>query len=164
MRKKTQQSLKKEKLSERRNQLEQEIEHLASPGGANDFRLKGLADTLGGSYCCLRFMTISPLMMRPYFSAMYGPARHAIVVSHLDGIKEKLADLDDCPEDLYLIEGDVDAFDDSSFNADELEGAVCVQLNDRQIALFPVSLRSLCSDGLRVSSAWNCCEKSERKW
>ncbi|MCM2209692.1 hypothetical protein MYF61_29185, partial [Klebsiella quasipneumoniae] len=41
--------------------------------------------------------------------------------------------LDDCPEDLYILEGDVDAFDDSSFNADELEGAVCVQLNDRQM-------------------------------
>ena len=40
---------------------------------------------------------------------------------------------DDCPEDLYILEGDVDAFDDSSFNADELEGAVCVQLNDRQM-------------------------------
>jgi len=69
----------------------------------------------------------------PYFSAMYGPARHAIVVSDLTGIKEKLIELDDCPEDLYLIEGDVDAFDDSSFNAEELDGAVCVQFNDRQI-------------------------------
>lgn len=42
-------------------------------------------------------------------------------------------DLDDCPDDLYIIEGDVDAFDDSTFNADELDGAVCVQLNDRQL-------------------------------
>ena len=42
-------------------------------------------------------------------------------------------DLDDYPEDLYIIEGDVDAFDDSTFNADELDGAVCVQLNDRQL-------------------------------
>lgn len=64
---------------------------------------------------------------------MYGPSRHAIVVSDLEGIKEKLVDLDDCPEDLYIIEGDVDAFDDSTFNADELDGAVCVQLNDRQL-------------------------------
>ncbi|MEF1290364.1 chromosome partition protein MukB [Vibrio sp. M260118] len=69
----------------------------------------------------------------PYFSAMYGPARHAIVVSDLSGIEEKLVELDDCPEDLYIIEGDVDAFDDSTFDAEELEGAVCVRMNDRQM-------------------------------
>ncbi len=69
----------------------------------------------------------------PYFSAMYGPARHAIVVSDLSGIEEKLVELDDCPEDLYIIEGDIDAFDDSSFDAEELEGAVCVRMNDRQM-------------------------------
>ncbi|CAH0525594.1 chromosome partition protein MukB [Vibrio hippocampi] len=116
----------------RRQQLETEIEHLASPGGSNDPRLKGLADTLGGVLLSEIYDDIT-LADAPYFSAMYGPARHAIVVSNLDGIKEKLVELDDCPEDLYIIEGDVDAFDDSSFDADELEGAVCVQLNDRQL-------------------------------
>ncbi|MEZ8195537.1 chromosome partition protein MukB [Vibrio cortegadensis] len=126
------QSLAKDKLAERRNQLEQEIERLASPGGSNDPRLKGLADTLGGVLLSEIYDDIT-IGDAPYFSAMYGPARHAIVVSDLDGIKEKLVELDDCPEDLYILEGDVDAFDDSSFNADELEGAVCVQLNDRQM-------------------------------
>ncbi|GAL25571.1 chromosome partition protein MukB [Vibrio variabilis] len=82
---------------------------------------------------------------------MYGPARHAIVVSNLDGIKEKLVELDDCPEDLYIIEGDIDAFDDSSFDADELDGAVCVQLNERQLrySRFP---KILCLVAQRVSS------------
>ncbi|PWI34900.1 chromosome partition protein MukB [Vibrio albus] len=126
------QSLQKDKLHERRNQLEAEIEHLASPGGSNDSRLKSLADTLGGVLLSEIYDDIT-IDDAPYFSAMYGPSRHAIVVSDLDGIKEKLVELDDCPEDLYLIEGDVDAFDDSSFNAEELEGAVCVQLNDRQM-------------------------------
>ncbi len=37
------------------------------------------------------------------------------------------------PDDLYIIEGDVDAFDDSTMMVDELDGAVCVQLNDRQV-------------------------------
>ncbi|MDE1231806.1 chromosome partition protein MukB [Vibrio aestuarianus] len=126
------QSIAKDKLAERRAQLDSEIERLASPGGSNDPRLKGLADTLGGVLLSEIYDDIT-LSDAPYFSAMYGPARHAIVVSDLSGIKEKLIELDDCPEDLYIIEGDIDAFDDSSFNADELEGAVCVQLNDRQM-------------------------------
>ncbi|WP_456295908.1 chromosome partition protein MukB [Vibrio sp. AK197] len=122
----------KEQLATRRAQLEQEIEHLASPGGSNDSRLKGLADTLGGVLLSEIYDDIT-LEDAPYFSAMYGPARHAIVVSDLTDIEDKLVDLDDCPEDLYIIEGDVDAFDDSAMQAEELERAVCVRLNDRQI-------------------------------
>ncbi|MCG9583037.1 chromosome partition protein MukB [Vibrio tubiashii] len=126
------QSVAKDKLAERRTQLEGEIERLASPGGSNDPRLKGLADTLGGILLSEIYDDIT-IGDAPYFSAMYGPARHAIVVSDLSGIEEKLVELDDCPEDLYIIEGDVDAFDDSSFDAEELEGAVCVRMNDRQM-------------------------------
>ena len=125
-------SLAKEKLAERRTQLESEIERLASPGGSNDPRLKGLADTLGGVLLSEIYDDIT-IDDAPYFSAMYGPARHAIVVSDLSGIEEKLVELDDCPEDLYIIEGDIDAFDDSSFDAEELEGAVCVRMNARQM-------------------------------
>ena len=127
-----QQSLAKERLAVRRDELEKNIEHLSSPSGSNDPRLKGLADTLGGVLLSEIYDDIA-IEDAPYFSAMYGPSRHAIVVSHLDGIKDKLLELDDCPDDLYLIEGDVDAFDDGDFNADELDGAVCVQLNDRQL-------------------------------
>ncbi|MEX0333428.1 chromosome partition protein MukB [Vibrio tubiashii] len=126
------QSVAKDKLAERRSQLEGEIERLASPGGSNDPRLKGLADTLGGVLLSEIYDDIT-IGDAPYFSAMYGPARHAIVVSDLSGIEEKLVELDDCPEDLYIIEGDVDAFDDSSFDAEELEGAVCVRMNERQM-------------------------------
>ncbi|ELA7189508.1 chromosome partition protein MukB [Vibrio alginolyticus] len=125
-------SLAKDKLAERRSQLDSEIERLASPGGSNDPRLKGLADMLGGVLLSEIYDDIT-IDDAPYFSAMYGPARHAIVVSDLSGIEEKLVELDDCPEDLYIIEGDIDAFDDSSFDAEELEGAVCVRMNDRQM-------------------------------
>ena len=125
-------SIEKDKLATRRSDIEQQIETLASPGGANDPRLKGLADTVGGVLLSEIYDDIA-LEDAPYFSAMYGPARHAIVVSDLAGIKEKLVDLDDCPDDLYIIEGDVDAFDDSSMMADELDGAVCVQVNERQL-------------------------------
>ncbi len=40
--------------------------------------------------------------------------------------------LTDCPEDLYLIEGDPQSFDDSVFSVDELEKAVVVKIADRQ--------------------------------
>ncbi|CAM3603517.1 chromosome partition protein MukB [Vibrio aquimaris] len=126
------QTLEKEKLGERRVQLDNEIERLASPGGSNDPRLKGLADTLGGVLLSEIYDDIT-IDDAPYFSAMYGPSRHAIVVSDLTDIETKLVELDDCPEDLYVIEGDIDAFDDSSFDAEELQGAVCVRMNDRQM-------------------------------
>ncbi|WP_114787136.1 chromosome partition protein MukB [Vibrio tetraodonis] len=126
------QTLEKEKLGERRVQLDNEIERLASPGGSNDPRLKGLADTLGGVLLSEIYDDIT-IDDAPYFSAMYGPSRHAIVVSDLTDIETKLVELDDCPEDLYIIEGDIDAFDDSSFDAEELQGAVCVRMNDRQM-------------------------------
>lgn len=122
----------KERLAIRRDQLNQQIEHLASSGGANDARLKDVAATLGGVLLSEIYDDIT-LEDAPYFSAMYGPARHAIVVSELSGVKEKLNQMTDCPEDIYVIEGNVDAFDDSTFDASELEGAVCVQYNERQL-------------------------------
>ncbi len=68
----------------------------------------------------------------PYFSALYGPSRHAIVVPDLSQVTEHLEGLTDCPEDLYLIEGDPQSFDDSVFSVDELEKAVVVKIADRQ--------------------------------
>ncbi|MDV7102984.1 chromosome partition protein MukB [Vibrio sp. TH_r3] len=122
----------KESLLARREALDKEIDQLASFGGANDTRLKGIADTLGGVLLSEIYDDIT-LEDAPYFSAMYGPSRSAVVVSDLTDIKDKLELLTDCPEDVYIIEGDVDAFDDSTFNVDELDGAVCVQYSERQI-------------------------------
>lgn len=68
----------------------------------------------------------------PYFSALYGPSRHAIVVPDLSLVTEQLSGLTDCPEDLYFIEGDPQSFDDSVFSVDELEGAVVVKTAERQ--------------------------------
>ncbi|UXI02314.1 chromosome partition protein MukB [Photobacterium sp. TY1-4] len=122
----------RDQLALRKQQLELDIERLAQPGGSDDSRLRALADTLGGCLLSEIYDDIT-LADAPYFSAMYGPARHAIVVPDLKGIKEKLVALDDCPDDLYIIEGDADSFDDSGFDVDELELAVCVHLNDRQL-------------------------------
>ncbi|MGF1767135.1 chromosome partition protein MukB [Enterovibrio makurazakiensis] len=122
----------RDKLAVEKQTLEAEIERLAQPGGSGDARLQSLADTLGGTLLSEIYDDIT-MEDAPYFSALYGPARHAIVVPDLKGIKEKLVDIEDCPDDLYVIEGDTDGFDDSVFDADEMEGAVCVHLNDRQL-------------------------------
>ncbi|GAM61650.1 chromosome partition protein mukB [Vibrio ishigakensis] len=122
----------KDRLALERTQVEKEIEALATPGGANDPRLKTLSDSLGGVLLSEIYDDIT-IDDAPYFSAMYGPARHAIVVSDLEGVKERLVEFDDCPEDVYIIEGDVDAFDDSLFEVEEFEGAVCVQVSEQQL-------------------------------
>ena len=77
-----QQSMAKERLSTRRDELDSDIERLASPSGSNDPRLKGLADSLGGVLLSEIYDDIT-IEDAPYFSAMYGPSRHAIVVSDL---------------------------------------------------------------------------------
>ncbi len=125
-------SSEKDRLSIKKSELEGEVERLAAPGGSADAGLKGVADSLGGVLLSEIYDDIS-IDDAAYFSSMYGPARHAIIVSDLKGIKEKLGSLDDCPDDLYVIEGDMDAFDDSVFDVVELEDAVCVHLNDRQL-------------------------------
>ncbi|MDO6497118.1 chromosome partition protein MukB [Photobacterium sanguinicancri] len=125
-------SAMRDQLAQRKSQLDIDIERLAQPGGSGDSELRALADTLGGTMLSEIYDDIT-LSDAPYFSAMYGPARHAIVVPDLKGIKDKLIALEDCPDDLYIIEGDADSFDDSGFDVDELEQAVCVHLNDRQL-------------------------------
>ncbi len=54
------------------------------------------------------------------------------MVPDLSQVTEHLEGLTDCPEDLYLIEGDPQSFDDSVFSVDELEKAVVVKIADRQ--------------------------------
>lgn len=122
----------RDKLAAQKNQLEKEINQLAQPGGNEDPKLQALADTLGGTLLSEIYDEIA-LSDAPYFSALYGPARHAIVVPDLKAAQDNLLTLDDCPDDLYLIEGDADSFDESVFNVTELENAVCVKISDRQL-------------------------------
>lgn len=105
--------------------FDSEIECLVFLGGFNDLCLKGLVDMFGG---VLLFEIYDDIIIDDvlYFSVMYGFVCYVIVVLDFFGIKEKLVELDDCLEDFYFIEGDVDVFDDSLFNVEELEGVVCV--------------------------------------
>ncbi|PZD58441.1 chromosome partition protein MukB, partial [Pantoea ananatis] len=101
------------------------------PGGAEDPRLNQLAERFGGVLLSEIYDDVT-LDDAPYFSALYGPSRHAIVVPDLSLVREQLDGLEECPEDLYLIEGDPQSFDDSVFSVDELQNAVVVKVAERQ--------------------------------
>lgn len=121
----------KDKVSNQRQSLEQKIEQLSQPNGTDDERLSSLAEYFNGVLLSEIYDDIT-IDEAPYFSAVYGPARQAIVVNDLTAIREKLETLDDCPEDIYFIEGNPSSFDDGMFNCEELTNAVLVKAGDRQ--------------------------------
>ncbi|MCV7759802.1 chromosome partition protein MukB, partial [Pluralibacter gergoviae] len=123
--------VERDEVGARKRAVDDEIERLSQPGGSEDQRLNNLAERFGGVLLSEIYDDVS-LEDAPYFSALYGPSRHAIVVPDLSQIAEYLEGLEDCPEDLYLIEGDPQSFDDSVFSVDELEKAVVVKIADRQ--------------------------------
>lgn len=51
----------------------------------------------------------------------------------LEGAIERLKKLEDCPEDIYLIQGNPDSFDEDLVEADELGDAVLVRTSKRQV-------------------------------
>ena len=124
-------TVERDNVAAQKRDHEQQIERLSQPGGAEDARLNALAERFGGVLLSEIYDDVT-LDDAPYFSALYGPSRHAIVVPDLSLVREQLDGLDDCPEDLYLIEGDPQSFDDSVFNVEELEKAVVVKAGDRQ--------------------------------
>lgn len=123
--------VERDEVGAQRRIVDEEIERLSQPGGAEDPRLSALAERFGGVLLSEIYDDVS-LEDAPYFSALYGPSRHGIVVPNLSQVAEQLVGLEDCPEDLYLIEGDPQSFDDSVFSVDELEKAVVVKVADRQ--------------------------------
>ncbi|AWH89927.1 chromosome partition protein MukB [Limnobaculum parvum] len=124
-------TVERDQISQQKSLIEQQIERLSQPSGAEDGRLLALAERFGGVLLSEIYDDVV-LDDAPYFSALYGPARHGIVVPDLSLLREHLDALDDCPEDLYLIEGDPQSFDDSVFEAEELTGAIVVKVSDRQ--------------------------------
>ncbi|QUG76451.1 chromosome partition protein MukB [Erwinia sp. E602] len=124
-------TVERDDVAAQKRDRERQIERLSQPGGAEDARLNALAERFGGVLLSEIYDDVT-IDDAPYFSALYGPSRHAIVVPDLSLVREQLDGLDDCPEDLYLIEGDPQSFDDSVFNVEELEKAVVVKAGDRQ--------------------------------
>ena len=98
--------VERDEVGARKNAVDEEIERLSQPGGSEDQRLNALAERFGGVLLSEIYDDVS-LEDAPYFSALYGPSRHAIVVPDLSQVTEHLEGLTDCPEDLYLIEGGV---------------------------------------------------------
>jgi len=124
-------TVERDEVAARKREVEQQIARLSQPGGAEDARLTQLAERFGGVLLSEIYDDVT-LDDAPYFSALYGPSRHAIVVPDLTLVREMLDGLEECPEDLYLIEGDPQSFDDSVFSVDELENAVVVKVAERQ--------------------------------
>ncbi len=123
--------VERDDIAARKQAVDDEIERLSQPGGAEDARLNALAERFGGVLLSEIYDDVG-LDDAPYFSALYGPSRHAIVVPDLSLARAYLDGLEDCPEDLYLIEGDPQSFDDSVFTVEELERAVVVKTTERQ--------------------------------
>ncbi|WP_409159530.1 chromosome partition protein MukB [Pectobacterium sp. B2J-2] len=149
-------TVERDDIAARKRQIEAQIERLSQPGGSEDPRLNALAERFGGVLLSEIYDDVT-LDDAPYFSALYGPSRHAIVVADLSLVREQLAGLEDCPEDLYLIEGDPQSFDDSVFAVEELERAVVVKVAERQwrysrfpdVPLFGRAAREMRLESLR---------------
>ncbi|ANS42182.1 chromosome partition protein MukB [Serratia inhibens] len=124
-------TVERDEVAARKREVEAQIERLSQPGGAEDQRLVTLAERFGGVLLSEIYDDVT-IDDAPYFSALYGPSRHAIVVPDLSLVREMLEGLEDCPEDLYLIEGDPQSFDDSVFAVEEQDRAVLVKTADRQ--------------------------------
>ncbi|NHB60976.1 chromosome partition protein MukB [Photorhabdus sp. RW14-46] len=124
-------TVERDEVAAQKRELEKQIERLSQPSGAEDSRMIALAERFGGVLLSEIYDDIT-IDDAPYFSALYGPARHGIVVPDLSLVRPHLETLEDCPEDLYLIEGDPQSFDDSVFNAEEQANAVLVKSSDRQ--------------------------------
>lgn len=124
-------TLERDELVRKEQRLDEQINRLNQPDGSEDARLNHLADRFGGVLLSELYDDVS-IEDAPYFSALYGEARHAIVVRDLEAVKAQLEKLEDCPSDLYLIEGDPSAFDDAVFSTEELGDGVVVKVSDRQ--------------------------------
>ena len=121
----------RDRVIHRRDELDKTINQLNQPNGADDNRLSTLAERFNGVLLSEIYEDVT-IDDAPYFSALYGPSRQAIVVPDLSLVKAHLDNLEDCPDDLYFIEGDPASFDDSVFDNEELTNAVLVKTGDRQ--------------------------------
>lgn len=89
-----------------------QIERLSQPSGAEDGRMLALAERRFNGVLLSEIYDDITIEDAAYFSALYGPARHGIVVQDLSVVRGQLETLQDCPDDVYFIE-DPQSFDDS---------------------------------------------------
>lgn len=121
----------KNRLQQRKLELEAQIRRLQNVGGEVDERLSRVSEQLDGVLLADVYDDIS-IDDAPYYSALYGPARAAIVVADLEAAAERLKNLDDLPDDIYLIQGNPESFDEDLLEARELGSALVVCSSERQ--------------------------------
>ncbi|MGL5947472.1 MAG: chromosome partition protein MukB [Aeromonas sp.] len=121
-----------QQLLQEKQALELSMRNLQLGAGEADPRLARIAESIGGVLLSDVYDDIA-LDDAPYYSALYGPARNALVVLDLDGAIERLSQLDDCPDDVFLIQGNPDAFDEDLVDARELGQALLVRASKRQV-------------------------------
>ena len=96
-------TVERDEVAARKREVEAQIERPASRA-ARKISAWSRWPNVSAACCCRKFTMTSPSTTR-LTSALYGPSRHAIVVPDLSLVREMLEGLEDCPEDLYLIEG-----------------------------------------------------------
>ncbi|RIY33469.1 chromosome partition protein MukB [Psittacicella melopsittaci] len=127
------QGLQVQNLEKQRDQLQERIYQVEKQGMGVDQQLQYIAQDLNGVLLSEIYDDIS-LEDANYYSALYGPARDAIVVPSFTDIEAKLSQLKDLPSDLYLIEADFNDFNESMFDSTLLdEKSVVVRINQNQI-------------------------------
>jgi len=142
----------KNRLQQRKSDLEALIRRLQSVGGEVDERLSRIAEQLDGVLLCDVYDDIS-LEDAPYYSALYGPARAAIVVADLEQTLERVSTLEDVPEDLYFIRAILSLLMKICWVPASWARRWWCMLRIGNCAT-PVSPRCLCSGELPVSSGW----------
>lgn len=117
---------KRQNLDRQIQKLEKEKQSLSIVDP--DATLVKIATTLGGILLSELYEDVS-LEDAGYLSALYGDFKNAIVVPNLEKVKPLLENLKNCPEDLYLIEADLQKFDVKVFTAEKLHNGLLVQVS-----------------------------------
>ncbi|RIY32825.1 chromosome partition protein MukB [Psittacicella hinzii] len=133
-----QQGLQLQNLTTKRDELQDKLYQVEKQGMGIDQQLQYIAQDLNGVMLAEIYDEIS-LEDACFYSALYGPARNAIVVPSFEGIEDKLSKIEDLPEDLYLIEADFNNFNEGMFDSTLIdEKSVIVRLNEHQIRLSSI--------------------------
>lgn len=88
-------TVERDEVAATKRAIDAQIERLSQPSGAEDARMIALAERFGGVLLSEIYDDVT-LDDAPYFSALYGPSRHGIVVPDLSLVRDQLIGLEDC--------------------------------------------------------------------
>lgn len=119
-------------LEDRKIELQEQIFKVERQELGGDPLLEQIAQDLGGVLLSSIYDDIG-MEDAIYYSALYGPARDAVVVPSFDGIQAKLEAMQELPADLYLIQADFKEFNEDIFQSEVGEKAVLVKVDAHQM-------------------------------